>query len=299
VGAVNRRLPPALAGALEQALGAAVTRARPVTGGDVARSYRVELADGRTVFAKTHADPPPGFFVTEAAGLSWLRESGRVAVPEVIAVADGTGPDAAGPTALLALEWVEEDRRAAPDEAAFGRALAALHRTGAPAFGRADRRPTGSRSVPNDPAPTWAEFYAERRLRPLARMARAEHAVDERVLAAVERVAGRLESYGAGDEPPARLHGDLWAGNRIVDGAARSWLIDPAAHGGHREFDLAMMRLFGGFGAAAFAGYEEESPLAPGWRDRVPLHQLAPLLVHAIKFGGGYRAAVAQAVASL
>jgi fructosamine-3-kinase len=84
------------------------------------------------------------------------------------------------------------------------------------------------------------------------------------------------------------LHGDLWAGNRLVDERGRSWLVDPAAHGGHREFDLAMMRLFGGFGPDCFDAYAEATPLAAGWDERVALHQIAPLVVHAIKFGGGY-----------
>ncbi len=251
------------------------------------------------MFAKTHVDPPTGFFLTEAAGLRWLRESGAVAVPEVLAVSDGSGPGTDGPTALLVLEWIDEDRGASVDEHAFGRALAHMHRAGARSFGREDRRPTGSRSLPNDPASSWAEFYADRRLRPLVRMARDANAVDERVLNDIERIAEDLTSIGGPDEPAARLHGDLWAGNRVVDRDGRSWLIDPAAHGGHREFDLAMMRLFGGFGPEAFVAYHDEFPLADGWERRVPLHQLAPLLVHAVKFGGGYRAAVADAVAAV
>jgi len=285
--------------AIAQALDADVVRSSPLGGGDVARSYRAELDDGRVVFAKTHLAPPPGFFLTEAAGLRWLRDADRVAVPEVLAVADGGGPDEPGPTAMLVLEWIDEDRGARPDDAEFGRALAGLHLAGAPCFGREDRRPTGSRSLPNDPVPTWAEFYADRRLRPLARMALDADAVDPAVVADVERIADRLSSFGAADEAPARLHGDLWAGNRVVDRSGTSWLIDPAAHGGHREFDLAMMRLFGGFAASAFAAYDDEHPLADGWEQRVPLHQLAPLLVHAIKFGGSYPAAVARAVAAL
>jgi fructosamine-3-kinase len=292
---MQHRLRDAIGGAV----GAGVVDARPVAGGDVARSYRVALDDGRTVFAKTHSSPPPGFFVTEATGLQWLRAAGALAVPEVLAVSDGTGPEEEGPTAILVLEWVDEARGAPPDEREFGRALARLHGAGAPCFGREDRRPTGSRSLPNDPAPTWAEFYAERRLLPLVRMARDGRAVDDAVLGRIERVAGDLASFGAADEQPARMHGDLWAGNRIVDRTGTSWLIDPAAHGGHREFDLAMMRLFGGFGAEAFAGYHDEHPLADGHERRVPLHQLAPLLVHAIKFGGSYPAAVASAVAAL
>ena len=97
-------------------------------------------------------------------------------------------------------------------------------------------------------------------------------------------------------EPPARLHGDLWAGNVLWSVGDRPWLIDPAAHGGHRETDLAMMRLFGGFGPATFAAYDEANPLADGWQERVALHQLDPLLVHACLFGGGYGARVAEIV---
>jgi fructosamine-3-kinase len=292
---VHERLRSAIAHALD----ADVIDARPLAGGDVARSYRIGLADGRVVFAKTHIDPPPGFFVTEATSLRWLRETGAISVPEVLAVSDGSGPGTDGPTALLVLEWIDEGRGASSDEDAFGRALARMHRAGAPCFGREDRRPTGSRSLPNDPTDSWAEFYADRRLRPLVRLARDANAVDGRALADIERISENLASIGGAEESPARLHGDLWAGNRLVDRTGASWLIDPAAHGGHREFDLAMMRLFGGFGYAAFAGYQDEYPLVAGWEERVPLHQLAPLLVHAVKFGGSYRTAVVAAVAAI
>jgi len=108
-----------------------------------------------------------------------------------------------------------------------------------------------------------------------------------------------LEEFGACDEPPARLHGDLWAGNRLIDSKGDSWIIDPAAHGGHREFDLSMMRLFGGYSSDVFAAYEEYAPLADGWQRRIHLHQLAPLIVHAIKFGGSYVNATEEALNAL
>jgi fructosamine-3-kinase len=174
--------------------------------------------------------------------------------------------------------------------------LARLHRAGAPAFGREDRRTTGSRGLPNEPCATWSEFYATNRLLPLARLARAAQAIPEPAIAAMEELAGRLDAVAGGDEAPARLHGDLWSGNRLIGADGRNWLIDPAAHGGHREFDLAMMRLFGGFGTECFEAYEAVSPLADGWAARIPLHQIAPLVVHAIKFGGGYVPAAERAI---
>ncbi len=273
-----------------RALGVEVVGARRVHGGDVAASFAIDLGDGRRVFAKTHADPPAGFFTTEAAGLAWHGEPGVVAVPAVLAVSDEPP--------LLVLEWIEEGPAVASTETELGRALAALHRAAPARFGRDDRRTTGSRGLPNEPCDEWATFYATQRLAPLARLARDGGALPDPAINGLERLdAERLREVGGQPEPPARVHGDLWAGNRLVDVAGRSWLIDPACHGGHREFDLAMMRLFGGFGADCFAAYAEAFPLAAGWEERVALHQIASLVVHAIKFGGGYVSAATEATA--
>jgi fructosamine-3-kinase len=276
---------------IARALGRDVAMLTPMSGGDVADAFRARLADGATVFAKTHPNAPPRFFSTEAAGLAWLREAGAVAIPEVLGVSDDPP--------LLILEWIEPGRPAPTTEEDLGRALAAMHRAGLPSFGRQDRRSTGSRGLPNEPCETWVEFYATNRLLPLARLASDGQALPQGAIRKLEAVARQLADLGGPAEPPARLHGDLWAGNRLVGAGGVSWLIDPAAHGGHREFDLAMMRLFGGFGDACFAAYAEVWPLADGWAERVPLHQLAPLVVHAIKFGGGYVGATSQALAAL
>lgn len=277
--------------AIQRLAGARPEEWSGLSGGDVSDGYRAVLDDHRVVFVKTKEDPPPGFFTTEAAGLAWLRDAEAVRIPEVVAVSDEPP--------LLVLEWIDVAGGAATDDDSFGRSLAELHRAGAPCFGREDRRTTGSRGLPNEPCDTWVEFYGGQRLVPLARMARDTGALDATTVRSIDRIAERLDELGGDPEPPARLHGDLWGGNRVVDRAGDSWLIDPAAHGGHREFDLAMMRLFGGFGDAAFAAYADVAPLSEGWRERVPLHQLAPLVVHAVKFGGGYVGAVERAVAAL
>lgn len=272
-----------------------VVASRRVSGGDTASAFRMDLASGRTVFAKTHASPPPGFFSREAVDLAWLAEPGAIAIPEVLAALDGDGDH----PAHLVIGWVDEGQLGPTTEADFGRALAGVHEAAPEVFGRTDGRTTGSRGLPNEPCLTWAEFYATQRLEPLARLARNERALAPEVIDALGRLdAERLTEVGGPPEPPARLHGDLWAGNRIIDRSGQSWLIDPAAHGGHREFDLAMMRLFGGFGPECFAAYEDVRPLADGWQDRVALHQIAPLVIHAIKFGGHYRAAAADAIAT-
>ncbi|MFB0927670.1 MAG: fructosamine kinase family protein [Acidimicrobiales bacterium] len=266
--------------ALAQITGSQIAVSTALSGGDVAASSRVTLDDGQTVFAKTHASPPEHFFDTEARGLEWLRAADALPVPAVLGVSDNPP--------LLVLEWIDEARAKARDDNAFGSGLARLHSANAECFGRPDARTTGSRGLPNAPCDTWPEFYATQRVLPLVRLASASGIYDDRQLLVFESVAARLEIVGGQAEPVARLHGDLWAGNRIVDHTGTSWLIDPACHGGHREFDLAMMRLFGGFDEGVFHAYNDANPLADGWADRVALHQLAPLLLHAIKFGGGY-----------
>ena len=152
----------------------------------------------------------------------------------------------------------------------------------------------------NVPAVDWAPWYAEHRVAPYLRTARDTGALTCEEAGVVERVCARLPALAGPPEPPARLHGDLWSGNVLWarDGA---WLIDPAAHGGHRETDLAMLALFGCPHLDAVLGsYAEAAPLADGWRARVPLHQLFPLLVHVVLFGRGYAGqAVAAARAAL
>lgn len=300
-GATPATVSGRVAAGVAEVVGEPVDAVKPLCGGDVAQAFRVELSSGTSLFAKTHRDPPPGFFVTEALGLGSLGDTCAVRVPEVVAVTDGVGsagPESA-PMAMLVLRWVDHTRGAAPDEVAFGVELAAMHQTGFPCFGRPDQRPTGSRQLPTTPTASWAEFYAGCRLLPLARMASDSQVLDAVTVAGIEQIATDLERFGAVDEPPALVHGDLWAGNRLVDHRGASWLVDPAVHGGHREFDLAMMDLFGGFGPAAFTAYNDVHPLADGWQQRVALHQLAPLMVHAIKFGGNYCHATSAAVQSL
>jgi fructosamine-3-kinase len=272
-----------LAEAVERATGRAVRAAERVGGGDINDAWRVELDGGDPAFVKTRADARPGEYAAEAAGLRWLAEPGALRVPEVL----GAGDD------VLVLAWVQEGRRG--DTAALGRGLARVHAAGAPGFGGEGPLRLGAAELPNEPLGDWATFYAERRLRPLAAQARDRGALSAAGAAAVERVADRMGELAGPPEPPARLHGDLWSGNVLWDTAGEPWLIDPAAYGGHREVDLAMLRLFGDPGPAFLAAYQEVQPLAAGHAERIELWQLLPLLVHAVLFGGGYGAAAERA----
>jgi fructosamine-3-kinase len=199
----------------------------------------------------------------------------------------------------LALEWIEPGRLDTAGAEELGRGLAVTHAAGAPDFGDPQLGgfrtgvPSrfGSLSLPNEVTADWPSFYAERRLRPLATLAHDRGALSDAGIHAVERVCERIADLTGPAEPPARLHGDLWSGNVMADAEGHPWLIDPSAYGGHREVDLAMLRLFGAPSERVFAAYAEVASLTDGWEERVQLWQLLPLLVHAVLFGGSYPAA--------
>ena len=272
-----------------------VRRATPVSGGDIALAYRLETADG-TYFLKTKDRPTPDLFEREAAGLAVLREH----APDDLGVPQVVRADASG----LVLEWIDEGgggRAGRGAEERFGRGLAGLHRSTHDTLGAIDDALAGylgSAQVDLTPTSSWRKFFVDRRVRPLTERAVREGRIDPVALQLVDELAGRADELCGPPEPPALVHGDLWAGNRLVDKGGRSWLIDPAAHWGHREYDLAMMQLFGGFGEECYRAYDETFPLAEGWRERIAWHQLPPLLVHAILFGGGYGASALRVMRS-
>lgn len=253
-------------------------------------------ADGRRLFMKTRAGAEAGEYRDEAAGLRWLAEPGALGTPEVVAEGDEDG------ARFLALGWIETGSLSPTGAEELGRGLAELHAAGAPAHGwlpgpgGTGVQRIGSVALDVVPGESWPEVYAEQYLLPLARQARNRGSLERSGAEAVEAVCERLPELAGAGEPPARVHGDLWGGNVHPDTDGRPWLIDPSACGGHREMDLAMLRLFGNPGGErVFAAYEEVAPLTDGAAERVQLWQLQPLLVHAVLFGGGYGAAVERA----
>jgi fructosamine-3-kinase len=297
-------LPDPRAHAVQAATGRDARDATRVAGGDINEAWRVELDErsgdvraargSRTLaFVKTRPDAPRGEYTAEAGALRWLGEpAGGLGVPEVLGVAEGDAAPGGSGARLLALGWLDEGGPG--DPAALGRGLAAVHQAGADRFGGRTAMRIGPLTLPNEPRGDWPAFYAEQRLQPLLRPAADRGALTASGVAAVERVCARLPELAGPPEPPARLHGDLWSGNVLWSGG-RPYLIDPAAYGGHREVDLAMLQLFGSRGAGFLEAYEERAPLAEGHAGRVALWQLFPLLVHAVLFGGGYGAAAERA----
>ncbi|WP_211266601.1 fructosamine kinase family protein [Halotalea alkalilenta] len=244
-----------------------------------------------TPFIKSAAGAPPTLFATEAAGLDWLAAAGGAEVVEVLDVA----PD------RLSLARLDTSDATAASAEAFGRALLVTHRAGAPAFGAPPPQAPGPHGFIGPTGaplpmrygdwPEWGAFFAEARITPYLRLAQDAGAIDQAGSETIERLSSRLAAGEFDDgEAPSRLHGDLWSGNLLWcrQGCV---MIDPAAHGGHFLDDLAMLALFGAPMLERIHGaYAEAAGLDAGWRQRLALHQLYPLLVHAVLFGGGYAA---------
>ena len=277
---------------------------RLVGGGCVNEGLKVRRPDG-DVFLKWNADAGHGFFRVEAEGLEALAATGAVKTPEVLA-RSRQGDE----IPWLLLEWIDEARPDSGSWRRLGRELAALHRCpgGGGRYGWHCDNVIGSLPQPNRWTPDWGEFWAELRIRPLARELHTRGTLTARQLATVDGAAARVGALlnpAARADGPSLLHGDLWSGNVLFarrKGGRRGAdpvLIDPAVYVGHREVDLAMSRLFGGFPRSFHEGYEEAWPLQPGHDARRPAYELYPLLVHARLFGGGYVGAAVRAAGAV
>jgi fructosamine-3-kinase len=292
------------AGSVVRRLTGTAPRSVRQTGATDGPAVRVELEDGRLAVLKA-AHRQPGQVAAEVAGLRWLAEPDEVGVTAVL------GHDAD----WLLIEYLPAARPDASAATRFGAALARLHEAGAPAFGAPPpggptRAWIGLAPMHNVTGGHWPDWYVEHRVLPYLRLASDAGQLTAEQIDVIEAACRVLPEVAGPPVAPARLHGDLWSGNvcwspgphrpdpstSAPTPPTEGWLIDPAAHGGHPETDLAMLALFGcPHPEAVFAGYQQVSPLAPGWPARVGLHQLFPLLVHVALFGRGY---AGQAVAA-
>lgn len=275
----------AVAARAESLLGTSVVATAPVAGGDVCTCTKLRLSDGSTALIKTLSAASDGFFAAEARGLRRLSDA--IGASAGLLVPDLLGHD----HDCLILRWIEPGKPTVDAATAFGRGLAALHRTPAgDDFGAETDGFIGPLPMKNAPAPAWAEFFATRRVLPYLRVARDRGAVTIDDADIIEQAALKTADV-IPEEPAALLHGDLWNGNVLWGADGVVAVIDPASYAGHREVDLAMLALFGLPHLPRVLGaYTEAAPLVEGWEDRLVFHQLFPLLAHACRFGGAYGA---------
>lgn len=252
-----------------------------VGGGSINAAYRLSYS-GKSFFLKYNdASRFPQMFEKEALGLKLLHETQSLGVPDVVGHGDSTK------TSFLLLEFIEGGQADKRFWENFGRSLAAMHRNSNSSFGLDHSNYIGSLKQFNTPEKSWPDFFVRQRLQPQLKMADQKALLSAKTRADVEKLVELLPSLFP-EEPPALLHGDLWSGNFLCSQTGEAVLIDPAVYYGHREMDIGMSKLFGGFHPHFYEAYNEAWPLEKGWQQRVDLCNLYPLLVHVNLFGGGY-----------
>jgi protein-ribulosamine 3-kinase len=274
-----------LEAALSRALGVPMAHqpTQPVAGGSINKAHRYDSQRG-PVFVKTGDATACEMFAAEAAGLNALAQTQTVRTPKVLTV----GAWEQG--AFIALEWIDFGSATRTTEAALGERLAWLHRTTQAEFGWWRDNTIGSTPQTNTPCADWAMFLRERRLRHQLDLA-ANRGAGGALRARGELLCESLDAFFANYHPkPSLLHGDLWGGNWGADQDGLPVVFDPAVYFGDREADIAMTRLFGGFGAAFYAAYQSTWPLDAGAPVRSTLYNLYHVLNHFNLFGGGYLA---------
>ncbi len=262
-----------------------INRAFPLSGGSINNAYRLETDSGNFFMKYNRASAYPGMFEQEARGLALLHTAGEVRVPEVIAHGDD------GTHTFIMLEYLDSAGKTNSFWEDFGRKLAALHRHTADTFGLDHNNYIGSLKQYNERHDSWTDFFMEQRLMVQMEMAANSGLLPSKVKQAFERLFSRLEELFP-QEPPSLIHGDLWSGNYMVDEKGEACIIDPAVYFGFREMDIGMSRLFGVFGSGFYDAYNEAWPMEPGWRERIEICNLYPLMVHVNLFGSGYLGSV-------
>lgn len=260
-----------------------------VAGGSINEAFRIETTSGN-FFIKFNLEKKfPGMFMAEKRGLEILREANCIQVPKVLSINE-TG----GYTYLL-LEYISSIEPVRDFWQIFGQQLASMHRKTSGVFGLDHDNYIGSLAQSNKNHETWIEFIVSERLDPQTKMAFEDGKINRTDIRQLEKLYNKLEGL-LPVESPSMLHGDLWSGNMMVGKDGKPCIFDPAVYYGHRETDIAMTRLFGGFPDLFYESYNHWWPLENGWKERIPLNQLYPLLVHVNLFGGGYMSQVRQIV---
>ncbi len=257
-----------------------IQNVQQVFGGDINQTFLLETTKGK-FFVKTNADMRGDMFEKESNGLSLLGSTNAIRVPKPIVYGSFEG------TIFLVMEYIEKGKPAKDFWQQFGYGLAALHKVTQPQFGLSENNYIGSIPQSNTHADTWAEFYAQKRIMPLMQQALKQGKCAIGDVRSAEKLCNKFESLFP-KEPPALVHGDLWGGNFMVAENGQAVIYDPAVYYGHREMDIAMTLLFGGFDSQFYTYYNEAYALQPGWQKRVSLYQLYPLLVHLLLFEGHY-----------
>ncbi len=276
--------PDPLRNSIQQHLGIKIQSANYCAGGDINQAAQLETTDG-SLFVKWNPKSPSEMFTTEARGLKLLHEAKTLRIPEVISVHEAQDEC----PAYLILEWLESGRSTPQTDEQLGEGLATLHLIHAEQHGLDHNNFIGRLPQSNTHHISWAEFYAEQRIRPQMELARPNGQLPTHRERLLSHLINKLPDLLPSENPAASLlHGDLWRGNVMTLANGTPAIIDPAVYYGHREIELAFTELFGGFSSRFYDAYNAIYPINSDYQQRKSLYQLYPMMTHMNLFGGGY-----------
>lgn len=270
---------------LSNLLGSEIKKISPISGGDISQAFLVETPTNRFFLKTNDSSFAQTMFETEKKGLATLARTKSIKIPKVYF----TG--IIEKTAFLLIEYIESKQAGDQDLERFGHQLADLHKNTDVQFGLEHDNYIGKLAQSNSRHNDWISFYTEERLIPQLKMAADKNLLSLGEIPSAEHIIKNLSRYMPNVEP-GLLHGDLWSGNYLISTTGVPYLIDPAVYFGHGEIDIAMSRLFGGFGSAFYDAYFDRVKTEPGLDQRIEIYQLYYLLVHLNLFGSGYRSSV-------
>lgn len=280
---LNNDLKKAIEDQLSEHTGASqkIISSLPMGGGSINDAFELQTNEGKFFLKVNSASRYPEMFRREMQGLQALREPGVIQVPEPKLVGEEND------VAWIVMEHIEKGHYGESFRDNFGFQLASLHKVRAGSFGFENDNYIGSLSQKNDRLELWGEFFVNMRIEPLVRQARDAAMLDNGSVASFEKLYLKLDSFFP-EEPPSLIHGDLWSGNFMANKKGEPVIYDPAVYYGHREMDIGMSRLFGGFDRQFYESYNDHFPMESGWEERIEVANLYPLMVHVILFGGSY-----------
>jgi fructosamine-3-kinase len=268
---------------LEEKLGTKIKSFSSLSGGCISDAYKIVTNDNSTLFLKYNTGSSNDMFIKEANGLRELAKSNAIRIPEVLSFNED----------YILLEFIHSGSKRINFFEDFGRKFAEMHKYTSDKYGFNENNYIGSnpqKNIPNEKEKSsWVDFYFNKRILFQLQLAEKFGNATSELRSLISKLEEKIdEIIGGRNEKPSLLHGDLWGGNYMVDENGDAALIDPAIYYGHREADLGMTKLFGGFGSEFYKSYNETFPLDDGCEYRENIYKLYHVLNHLNLFGGGY-----------
>lgn len=279
-------LPKEVIAALEnfwnkEGLSSEILKTQSIGGGSINQAFLVQTSSNSFFLKYNTAQAHPKIFSSELQGLQLMANTKTIRIPQPYYAYEGLQ------YSFILMEYIEQKGYAPDFWQQFAYKLADLHSQSSKSFGLNFSNYMGSLSQSNKQHSSFVEFFIEERLEPQIRLARNNGYLNSKHIRQSENLYSELASIFP-NENPSLVHGDLWSGNFMCDEQGQAVIMDPAVYFGHREVDIAITIMFGGFSPEFYESYQKNFPMEKGWEERLPYYNLYPVLIHINLFGHSY-----------